>query len=153
MTTRELRHKIAHEQANQQLAVTTALLVTIFAVISMSILPQMLYEYILANAAVEQQMMVLKYIPIVGYGLSVLYFVSALLGNYFRGRRIRLYQQELQLLAYTEDEFGHWHEEVTDEEMMAEEEAMDLAADEAEPVKKPRRNAAKKSSKKTSKKK
>ncbi len=100
MKTTDLRFQIAKTQRDQQTALQGALLVVFFAVITASVGPQFIYQYALQNAPVEQQMLILGNLPVVSYGIAVVVFLWALVRNFFRSRTIRMYEQELQLLAY-----------------------------------------------------
>lgn len=101
MKTHELRFRISQTQRAQQNALLTAVLVTVFAVVTTAVAPQLLYEYVLQNVSLEQQLVVLRYLPAVSYGAALVVFVGALVKNFLRGRAISMYEQELQLLAYT----------------------------------------------------
>ncbi len=133
MKTHDLRFRISQTQRAQQTALLTALLVTVFAVVTTAVAPQLLYEYVLQNVSLDQQLVVLRYLPAVSYGSALLVFVVVLVKNFLRGRSISMYEQELQLLSYT---------------MMDEEVAMDLDLEPAEPAMKS--VATKSSSKKSS---
>lgn len=101
MKTTDLRFRIAQTQRDQQTALMNAILITVFAVVTASVGPQFLYQYALQNAALEQQMLILGNLPVVSYGIALIVFAVALIRNFFRGRTIRMYEQELQLLSYT----------------------------------------------------
>lgn len=101
MHSKDLRFQVSTLQREQQVALTNAILWSIFAVVTTAVAPQLLLEYVLQNATVQQQVMVLRYIPLIVYGLALLVFVVAMVRNFGRNRRIRMLQQEIQLLAFT----------------------------------------------------
>lgn len=121
MKTHDLRFRISQTQRAQQNALLTAILVTVFAVVTTAVAPQLLYEYVLQNVGLEQQLLVLRYLPAVSYGAALVVFVVVLFKNFFRGRALSMYEQELQLLAYT---------------MMDEEVEMEMELEPVEPAKK-----------------
>lgn len=102
MTQHELRFAIAREQRGHQNTLLTALLVSLVGIISAALGPQIVYEYVLANAEVNFQMMVLQYFPVVCYVAVVLSLVWAVAMGWMSSRRVRMYDQELQLLSYTD---------------------------------------------------
>lgn len=104
MQMHELRGRIAKEQRAQQLSVMNAIMVSLFAVMTAALGPQLAYEYILTNTEVETQVLILQYIPAFSYLASALFVVYALGMNFLRTRRIAFYEQELELLAYVGDD-------------------------------------------------
>lgn len=96
----DLSMRIAQEQREKMVAAIESAAVTLFGVVTGALVPQMVYQYMLSGGEMVEPPTFLQYIPHVGYGVAALFFVNALIGNYFRSRRIKAYQQELELMSY-----------------------------------------------------
>ncbi len=99
----DLALRIAQEQREKMVAATESAAVTLFGVVTGALLPQMIYQYLITSGDIIDPPAYLQYIPHVGYGLAALVFVNALVGNLIRSRRIRVYKQELQMMAYMDE--------------------------------------------------
>lgn len=102
MTHNELRFAIEREQREQTNTLLMALLVSLVGIISAALGPQIVYEYVLQTADVNVQMMVLQYFSVVCYLAVVLSLLWAAGRAWISGRRVRMIDQELQLLSYTD---------------------------------------------------
>lgn len=151
----ELQNMIDQEQHSQLSLLVLAILVVIFSVVSVGLAPQFLYDYVLQSASVDQQILVLQYVPVVLYVIALLTFVVAVVGYFSSRRRIRFYSQELQLAIYSEDCDCGFCEDCYDEDMesevLAEEENSvdDLSAALASVEGKSKKSSSRKSSKKS----
>lgn len=96
----ELRSRIAQEQREKIIAAAESAAVTLFGVVSAAILPQLLLNFFIKDGQFMEPPMWYQYIPHAGYGLAALFFVVFLIGNFMRSRRIKFFQQELQMMAY-----------------------------------------------------
>lgn len=152
----ELQNMIEQEQHSQLSLLVLGLLVVVFSVVTTAVAPQLLYEYFLQNASVDQQILILQYLPAASYVIALLTFIVAVAGFFSSRRRLRLYSQELQLALYSEDcDCGcceDCYDDNMEEEVLVEEEtsvddlSAALAAVEGKSAKK---SSAKKSSKKS----
>ncbi len=110
MYVQELRSKIEIEQRRQLNNSVFALVIIFFSVIFSSVAPQMMYEYLLQGVSVEQQLMLLQYIPLASYLVAFVAFAMTVFGHFSHRRRVRLYEQEMMLLEYTQDDCNCGHE-------------------------------------------
>jgi hypothetical protein len=114
MYTNELRSKIAIDQRRQMNNLVFSLLVVLFSVITSAVAPQLLYEYVLQGVSVDQQLLVLQYIPVFAYVVALIAFVISAISFVNHGRRTRMYEQEMMLLEYSDescncDDPDHYH--------------------------------------------
>lgn len=104
MYSSELRSKIEIDQRRQLNNLIFVLLIVLFSVVTSAVAPQLLYEYVLQDVSVDQQLLVLQYIPVLAYVASFVAFVVAAFGFVQHGRRTRMYEQEMMLLQLSEDD-------------------------------------------------
>lgn len=155
MITRELRFKIREEQNAKMTALLESLAVSLFSVVTAALLPQLIIQYLVRDGEYPtSQPLVLLYLPHFCYALMFFAFAVAVIGNMARSRRIRQYQQELELLSLTGDDCdcGHDHAGMEDEVASLELDGMEETV--MEPVKASRtakKSSAKKSTKKSKK--
>lgn len=96
----DLSLRIAQEQREKMVSAVESAAVTLFGVVTGAILPQLVYQYMLAGGELVEPPTFLQYIPHAGYALAVLAFVNMIVRNAFRSRRIQAYRQELDLMGY-----------------------------------------------------
>ncbi len=159
----DLHARVDFEQRAQIVSLLESLAVTLFAVVTAAILPQLILQYLLRDGNLpESQPFFLQYLPHMAYGLAALWFLMAFVQNFARSRRIRQYREEIAILEITGEDCDcgdhHDHEEEMALEMDGmEDETMEPMPEPAvEPVKTSRRKktvASKKSTKTRSSKK
>lgn len=99
-----LYKQIASLQRRQVNAGVESVAVSLFAVITAVLLPQLVFQYLVeTNPDALENTVALQYIPHAAYALAALVFVVMIVGNFLRNRRINRIEQELSVLAYTED--------------------------------------------------
>lgn len=114
MYTHELRSKIEIEQRKQTNSLIFTLMIVLFSVVTSAVAPQLLYEYVLQGISVDQQLIILQYIPVIAYLISLVAFVMSAVGFLNHRRRTRMIEQEIMLLQYTDEDCncedpGHHH--------------------------------------------
>lgn len=151
MQMHNLHKRVQFEQTNQVIALLESVAVTLFAVVTAAILPQLILQFMLRNGQMpESQPFILEYLPHIAYGIAALTFVMAVLMNLARVRRIRQYREEIAILELTGEGCecgGDCHHDSEDEavvDMESLEEEMSQPMEEiiVEPVKTPRRKRA-----------
>lgn len=99
-----LYKQIASLQRRQVSAGVESVAVSLFAVITAVLLPQLVFQYLVeTNPDALESTVALQYIPHAAYALAALVFIAMIIGNFLRNRRINRIEQELSVLAYTED--------------------------------------------------
>lgn len=100
----ELRTRVEIEQRKQLNSLVFVLVVVLFSVVTSAVAPQLLYEYVLQGVNVDQQLLVLQYIPVVAYVVSLVSFLMAAVGFVNHRRRVKMTEQELLMLEYSDEE-------------------------------------------------
>lgn len=100
----DLSRRIAAEQREKMVSAVESAAVTLFGVVTAALLPQLLYQFLLAGDQLVEPPAFVQYIPHAGYALAALVFVNMVVGNFLRNRRIKLYSQELQMVSYLDED-------------------------------------------------
>jgi hypothetical protein len=106
MKRKQIQYEIAEQQRTMSVAVLESLAVTLFAVVTAALLPQLIYQLIAQNEQLVNSaanFVALRYLPHIAYAIAFGYFVVGVLGNLVRSRRLRALKRELAMLNYTED--------------------------------------------------
>jgi len=135
-----------------------SLSVFVAAVIANMLIPQLLIKYIYDPTKLVVAPPIFEYLPLFTYGLALLYFIFAMVGNFLRERNAKIMEKELSLSFGCTD--GHYNgsccDSDNDKDEISEKELKELEkiVDEAlKPTKKTVKKTAKKTVKKTVKKK
>lgn len=148
----DLSLRIAQEQREKIVAAVESAAVTLFGVVTGALLPQMVYQYMLTSGELIEPPAILTYIPHIGYGLAVIFFVNALVGNYLRSRRIKAYSAELQMMSYMDDcDCEDCQPKVEEEETASLAKALSKADSKTKKAPAKKKAVTKKSTKKTAK--
>lgn len=123
MHAHHLQNKVNSLQQQKLVAAVEATAITLFAVVTAALLPQLIYSYLVeSNPAMLEQTLALQYLPHGAYAVAAIAFIVAMVGNWKRTRQIRALNQELMVAEYTDDgccgECGHHHHD-DDAEMMS----------------------------------
>ncbi|NCO12379.1 MAG: hypothetical protein COZ34_04355 [Candidatus Pacebacteria bacterium CG_4_10_14_3_um_filter_34_15] len=73
------------------------------AVVANMLIPQLLIKYVYDPTTLTVAPPVFEYLPLVTYGLALLYFVFAMVGNFRRERSARTMQKEMSLSSCCTD--------------------------------------------------
>lgn len=107
-------------RAENSVKATESLSGFVAAVVANMLIPQLLLKYVYDPTTLTVAPPIFEYIPLVSYGLALLYFVLAMFGNYNRERRARLMEKEM----YT----SHDHsDEISEKELKELEKIVDNA--------------------------
>ena len=120
MHAHHLQKKVNALQQQKLVAAVESTAVTLFAVVTAALLPQLIYSYLVeANPAMLEQTLALQYVPHAAYAVAAISFIVAMVGNFKRTRQIRALNQELMIAEYTDDGcccgHDHGHDEVMSE--------------------------------------
>lgn len=115
MRSRHLQFRIEYLQHEKLTASAQSAAVTLFAVVTAALLPQLAYQYLLQMGTLTSEPLVLKYLPHVSYAISLVYFVNAFVGNLLRARQIRLLERELAVAQFQDDDCDCGHDHMADE--------------------------------------
>lgn len=85
--------------------VLEALMIMLLALFSMAVLPSLLVQYLYADQQLMEAPPLLEYIPVVAFGVSVLYTLFVIVTNIGRAQKIRQMEQDLYFTSGT-DEVG-----------------------------------------------
>ncbi|MBU0974616.1 hypothetical protein KKD03_02860 [Patescibacteria group bacterium] len=121
------------------------------AVVANMLIPQLLIKYVYDPTTLTVAPPIFEYLPLVTYGLALLYFVFAMAGNFIREKSARTMQKEASLLPCCSDRscVDCTDDEISEKELKELEKIVDNAL---KPTKKATRKVvAKKSSKKKTK--
>jgi hypothetical protein len=101
-----LQFEILQLRQEQLTKAVEAIAVFLFSIFVAVFLPQLLFTYLYANAALTQEPVLLKYIPVASFVVGVGYFGYAVLGNIFRSAKIKKLSMQLNadgMSDYLED--------------------------------------------------
>lgn len=144
MNKSNLQYELQNEQMMRVVAVLEGLFVSVFAVITALLLPQLLFQFLIQGGGNISSAAWIGYVPSVSYGVAAFFFLWSMAGNFLRSRRIRELKQDLELMNYTAS---------ADVEIESEALAAALAEAQEETKSKPKRKTRSSSKKKTSTKK
>ncbi len=107
---------------NTQKAIESVV-VSLVSLFVISFAPQLLVEYFYGQELLMagEQPALLKYIPIAGFAVVVLYGMNTLIGNFVRGRRIKMLIDDMSLAQELEAMPGSSDEELKELEQMVDE--------------------------------
>lgn len=100
----EIRSRIEIEQRKQLNSMIFVLIVVLFSVVTSAVAPQLLYEYVLQDISVDQQLLILQYIPVGAYLVSLVAFVMSAVGFMNHRRRVRMHEQEILMMEYSDED-------------------------------------------------
>jgi len=127
------------------------------AVVANMLIPQLLLKYIYDPTTLVAAPPVFEYLPLVTYGLALLYFVGAMFGNFKREQKARRIESELNL--YSDECSGEScsdgsccdEDEISDEELKELERIVDEALKPTKKKTKSKKKTVKKKAVKTKK--
>ena len=90
-----LQFEILQLRQEKLIKAVEAIAVFLFSIFVAIFLPQLLFTYLYANAALTEEPVLLKYIPIASFVVGVGYFGYAILGNIFKSAKIRRLSMQL----------------------------------------------------------
>ena len=79
------------------------------AVVANMLIPQLLIKYVYDPTTLVAAPPIFEYLPLVTYGLALLYFVTSMFGNFQRERSARAMEKEMSLTSddsYDEDDIS-----------------------------------------------
>lgn len=138
MNKSNLQYELQKEQMARVVAALEGMFVSVFAVITALLLPQLIFQLLLSQGATNLNNATwISYIPTISYIVAAVYFLMAMVGNYLRSRRVREMSKDLELMNYTS---------TTDVEIESEALAAALAESQEEKSKKKTSSTSKKKS-------
>lgn len=121
--------------------------VFILAIATTIYLPSLLIQYVYANQQLTEEPALLTYIPAAAYGISLLFFVYAMVTNIMRMQKIKKLEKELSLVDFEDQGCSCAHDHVEMYDLSEELDDEDDSENEVEEI------ATTKASKKSAKKK
>lgn len=98
-----LQFKIDQLRKDKMIYILETLSVFVLALFVTAFLPQLIFQYVYANAQLTAEPAVFQYITPAAFGVAVLFFLYAMITNIGRARKIRSLEKELELMEMNDD--------------------------------------------------
>lgn len=103
-----LQYEIQHEQMARAIAALEGIFVSVFAVVTALLLPQLIFQVLLTQGNIQvAQSQFLNYIPTISYVVAAFFFLLAMIGNYLRARKVKNLKLDLELLSFSVSDMGN----------------------------------------------
>lgn len=100
MNEQYLQNEIQQLQQARTVSVMESIMVMIFAFLNAAILPQILYQYLIATGNIDPNSPLFEHFTLIVYVVALLAVVWTAIANFMRARRVRQLQSDLELLHY-----------------------------------------------------
>ena len=137
MNEQHLYNEMQQLQQARMVSVLETIMVMIFVFLTAAVLPQILYQYLIAAGSIDPNSPIFEHFTLIVYVVALAAIVWTVLANFMKARRVRQLRSDLELLHYVGPSVTSQNMETT--------EALALALDSAsgDDAKKPARRARK----------
>jgi hypothetical protein len=100
MNEQYLQNEIQQLQQARTVSVMESIMVMVFAFLNAAMLPQILYQYLIAEGSIDPNSPIFEHFTLIVYAVALLAVVWTAVANFMRARRVRQLQSDLELLHY-----------------------------------------------------
>lgn len=100
MNEQHLYNEIQQLQQARSVAVLESIMVMIFVFLNAAVLPQILYQYLIATASIDPNSPIFEHFTLIVYLVALVAVLWVAVTNFLRVRKIRQLQSDLELLHY-----------------------------------------------------
>jgi hypothetical protein len=86
--------------------VSESIMVSFIATLTMIVLPQLLMQYVYANAQLMEVPKVVEYTPVICYAVAAAYTIFAIVTNMIRTKKIKQLEQDLAFAAGSDSDMN-----------------------------------------------
>lgn len=100
MNEQYLHNEMQQLQQARMVSVLESIMVMIFAFLTAAVLPQILYQYLIATGNIDPNSPIFEHFTLIVYLIALLAVLLTAVGNFMRARRVRQLKSDLELLHY-----------------------------------------------------
>lgn len=100
MNEQYLHNEMQQLQQARTVSVLESIMVMIFAFLNAAVLPQILYQYLIATGNIDPNSPIFEHFSLIVYVVATVAVVWTAIANFMRARRVRQLKSDLELLHY-----------------------------------------------------